>query len=165
MSIAYVMDTSYLSELLAVPGYSKGNSVEEIRMRYELAVKKGSRIYVPIPCIYELGKHIASARNGRDRRKLAAILHETVKSSLLGTGPWTIIPSAEAQDIAALVRLCGDFATNYAQNGVSLTDTTIIREAQRLKRRYTTLGQVHIWTTDGDLKAREPDIERDPFLG
>ncbi len=51
------------------------------------------------------------------------------------------------------------------QKGLSLTDTSIIREAHNYKKKRSSFGyKVHIWTRDRELKAREPDSERNPFL-
>ena len=56
------------------------------------------------------------------------------------------------------------FSKPGMKKGLSLTDTSIIREAHNFKKKYTSFGyKVHIWTKDKELKAREPDVEKNPF--
>ena len=60
----YVIDTSYLLELFAVPGCSTEEAVVEIRNRAARAARKGARLYVTIPSVYELAEHISDIRDG-----------------------------------------------------------------------------------------------------
>lgn len=50
----YVVDTSYLCELFAVPHYSTKRDVIEVRRRFKEAIKAGRRLYVSLPAIFEL---------------------------------------------------------------------------------------------------------------
>jgi hypothetical protein len=63
-----VIDTSYLLELFRVPGHSEEKVICEIRTRYEQAIKDKAMLFVPLPCIFELGNHIADVRD-ETRRK------------------------------------------------------------------------------------------------
>lgn len=63
----YVIDTSYLLELYAVPGHSTQEAVDEIRSRFTDAVRQGARLYVTVPSIYELANHIAHISDGNVR--------------------------------------------------------------------------------------------------
>lgn len=160
----YVIDTSYLLELYAVPGHSTQEAVDEIRRRFKDAVKQNARLYVTVPSIYELANHIADVSNGNARWSLAEGLQDAILSSIDEGVPWTIIPS---QELSALKKLIASFADNHVLEGIGLSDSTLIDEAHRLKRTTYrgSAWRVHIWTKDKKLKAREPDKEPHAYLG
>ena len=84
MSIAvYVIDTSYLVELFHCEGFCDETASRMVHKRFEAATRKGGRFYVPLPCLFELGDHIADVKREDSRRKLANKLLETVRISLL----------------------------------------------------------------------------------
>ena len=161
---AYVIDTSYLLELYAIPGKSTPDAVSEIRKRLLNAAASRSPFYVTVPSIYELAKHIVRIRNGEVRREFAIRIRDDLLSSLDDGTPWTVIPSRQ---LDALGQLVSSFVENHIHDGIDLTDGTLIDEAHRLRQeRYRGPGwRVHIWTTDGRLKAEEPDRERNAYLG
>ncbi len=164
LSRVYVIDTSYLLELFAVPGHSSQEARDEIRSRIAAAAKSGARLYVPVPSIYELANHISQVSDGNARRSLAEQVRDTVLSSLDQGAPWTIIPS---QQLDTFKNLIASFVDNHVIQGIGLSDSTLIDEARRLKNTtYRERGcPVHIWTTDEALKAWEPDNEPDAYLG
>ena len=160
----YVVDTSYLCELFAVPHYSTEGAISEVRKRFASAVEAGTRLYVSLPAIFELAGHIADVSDGGLRRKLSKKLRDTVISSIREGQPWNLLP---ALDMSTVERLINGFVDHSREIGMSLVDTTLIDEAKRL-RQTTYRGQawrVHIWTKDQRLKAREPDNEPNAFLG
>jgi len=165
MSAIYLIDTSYLIELYKIPGESGESAIQEIHMRFEIAIINKSRLYVPLPCIFELGNHIAKIQDGRGRRELAQKLFLDVKDSVETSKPWITLPSVEIGE--ALRRLCKAFSENYQRLRIGLTDSFIIEEANRLKRdQDNKFGfKVHIWTKDKALKTYEPDTEENPFTG
>lgn len=164
MTRVLVVDTSYLLELLAVPGCSNGRCSQAVRDLFKTAFKDGDRIFVPLPCIFEVGNHIVDVRDGGARRRIAEVFVKTVTSSVKDNNPWIITP---AQSLELLPAICQDFLSNHAHDGVGLSDCCIVHEADRLKRKYHDKDNycVHIWTKDTRLKAREPDTEENAFLG
>lgn len=160
----YVIDTSYLLELYAIPGKSSQEASDEIRERFQSAAERGSRLYVTVPSIYELAKHIVRIPDGNLRRHYAVHVKNDVLSGLEKGDPWIVIPSREFD---ALGQLVSSFVENHIHDGIDLIDSTLIDEARRLKQdRYGgPEWRVHIWTKDGNLKAREPDSERNAYLG
>ncbi len=164
LSRVYVIDTSYLLEIFAVPGHSTKEARDEIRSRIAAAAKSGARLYVTIPSIYELANHISHLSNGNVRRSLAEKARDTVLSSLDNGTPWTIIPS---QQLDTFKNLIVSFVNNHVIQGIDLSDSTLIDEARRLKNTtYRGPGwRVHIWTKDRKLKAQEPDNEPRAYLG
>ena len=164
MSIAvYVIDTSYLLELFKVPNYSNTSSITEIKNRFENEFESKSRFYVPLPCIFELGNHIADVNSCSVRKKLADSFYKTIKSCVEDSMPWIITPSASIEE---LPQLCRKFSEEFVIQRVGLTDTAVINEANRLKEKYSSFNYtVHIWAKDSSLKAHEPDTEENPFMG
>ena len=160
----YVIDTSYLCEFFAVPHYSTKEAISEVRKRFEVAVEAGARLYVSLPAIFELAGHIADVPEGRERRRLSEKLRDFVVSSIRESRPWILLPPLDESTVEKLIN---GFVDHSRETGMSLVDTTLIGEADRL-RQTTYRGQewrVHIWTKDQRLKAREPDTEPNAFLG
>jgi len=161
-TVVFFIDTSYLLELFSVPGCFEEAAVKEIKKRYAQAIEDKSRFFVPLPCIFELGNHIADVKKESSRNRLKTKLSETVISCVKENNPWIITPSIE---IESLPDLWETFSKPEMRRGLSLTDTSIIREAHKFKEKQSSFDyKVHIWTRDRELKAREPDSERNPFL-
>ena len=160
----YLIDTSYLLELFAVPGCSTKADVAEVRRRVKVAAKNGARLYVTVPCIYQLASHISDVPDGNLRVSLAGKMRDSVLSSLDEGMPWTVLPSRKSCWLREAV---AGFADTYVCEGIDLTDGTLIDEARRLSQSSYRGPEwrVHIWTKDRKLKAREPDTEADAFLG
>jgi len=151
-----VIDTSYLLELFQIPGHSNPKRSKTIKARFAQAIKLGSPLFVPLPVVFELAKHIAGVRDGAVRTRLAALLLDSVASSIREASPWILIPAEDP--LPDLLALCTSFKESYASQRVSLTDVCIVEEAKRLRRKYpSSTHRVHIWTTDEALKAHEPD--------
>lgn len=162
----YVVDTSYLLELFAVPSFYDENSRQEISSRFAQAMQQQCMLFIPLPCIFELADHINDVDDGSLRRKLAQKLHETIKKSLEKRTPWIITPSVTEDLLKSFSACCQDFAEQYAGQGIGLTDCFVSGEAHRIKQRFAGLNyQVHIWTKDDKLKAHEPDSEPGSFTG
>ena len=90
----YVVDTSYLCELFAIPHYSTKKDSVEVRRRFAEAVKAEARLYVSLPAIFELAGHIADVADGGLRRKLSEKLRDTVVSSIRENLPWNLLPAS-----------------------------------------------------------------------
>jgi predicted nucleic acid-binding protein len=162
-----VIDTSYLLELLKVPELFDPSFSEEVKKRFSRSVTAGHRLYVPFTIVFELANHIALVRDGGARKRLANFLAATVRSCIEETTPWIITPAAKdiLYDLSELVRLCDLYAEELAIQGIGLSDTSIIEEARRLKRKYNQPDdRVHIWTKDKKLKSHEPDTEPEPLV-
>ena len=127
----YVIDTSYLCELFAVPHYSTEGAISEVRKRFAAAIEAGTRLYVSLPAIFELAGHIADVPDGGLRRKLSEKLRDTVISSIREGLPWNLLP---ALDMSTVERLINGFVDHSPEKGVSLVDTTLIDEADRLRQ-------------------------------
>jgi hypothetical protein len=164
MTRVYIVDTSYLLEVYAVPGFSAGQAVEEVRKRFESATREGSRLFVPTGCLFELCNHVADVRDGKTRSRLARKIADDVDASLSEHHfPWRIAPVDAHRELRLQIRR---FAKEYVVQRIGLTDTQVVEVAASQKRRYGRgLGYfVHIWTRDKTLKALEPDPEPRAFV-
>jgi hypothetical protein len=159
MTTIYVVDTSYLLEYANCDDFCVPTAVKEVRRRFKKESARGARFFVPLPCIFELGNHIADVKHNARRAVLAAWLVETVSASLAGDGPFHITPAGKPSEI--FPELMKRFEGLAAKRSVGLVDSFTITEAERLKARKL---KVHIWTNDRALKDHEPDREPDPYL-
>jgi hypothetical protein len=159
----YVIDTSYLDELFAIPGFSEVAASAEVRKRFAAAAELDALFIVPLPCLFEFADHLAVIPNGRVRLGLAEAVCRAVTSSFAEAQPWTITPS---KGLDAVPEVLKRFAAEYVKQKIGLSDAFVIQEANRLKAEYLTTRnyQVHIWTRDIALKSWEPDAEPKPFV-
>jgi hypothetical protein len=161
-----VVDTNYLDELFGIPGKSSEARKKEVRQRMKAALETGSLLVVPIPCLFELANHISRVKDGGTRRKLAGQILESVRTSIDKSKPWLLKPEPTEDFPSLFLQAYEDFANQYASREVGLTDCYAVLEARRLKKEHhRRSAKVHIWTTDKNLKAEEPDAEEHPFLG
>lgn len=159
----YVIDTSYLLELFGCGRDSTKQTSKEVRKRFKEANKAGGRFFVPLPCLFELGDHIADVGHDELRRQLVEKLVSTVKSSLAKKQPWTITPTGTPDNV--LPKLLERFALAATKQQIGLVDVFTWDEAVRLKTKLADFkARVHIWTNDRSLKGKEPDAESNPFL-
>ena len=164
MNIAvYVIDTSYLIELFGCGRDSNAVASQTVRERFKSANKNGGRFFVPLPCLFELGNHIADVGHDGQRAQLAKNLVETVRDSLASNKPWTITPTGPPESI--LPALMERFGTLAAKQQIGLVDTFTLCEALRLKKSHEAYkARIHIWTNDRSLKGQEPDPEQNPYF-
>ena len=164
MSIAvYVIDTSYLIELFGCGRDSNQAACAEVRRLFKDANARGGRFFVPLPCLFELGDHIADVRHENQRTNLAHRLVETVSGCLSENKPWTITPTGLPSDV--LPDLMQRFSSLASRQQIGLVDAFTASEAARLKEKFRGhKAQVHIWTNDRSLKGMEPDAESSPYL-
>ena len=161
MARIYVIDTSYLDELFSIHNHSTATGTKEVRKRYKRAIDLGDSLFVPLPCIFEVGNHIAQIQQGGLRAGQLGAVAAAVRTSFERGVPFVVTP-ADLPDI--IDDVFHAFTDELAVQGIGMTDAFIIREALRLKALRGNTTDVHIWTRDVALKAREPDAEADPFV-
>jgi rRNA-processing protein FCF1 len=164
---AYVLDTSYLLEIYQVPGHSDEASIHAIRQKLRQAIEADARLYVPYPVIFELANHIAHVADGGRRISLARKLADDIRNSAQEGNPWIIVPAPDQSvllELSGLLEWMDEFESDYAAQGLGLSDLAVTKQADALSRRYPEFA-VHIWTKDNSLKAREPQKEPDVYVG
>jgi len=163
----YVIDTSYLDEYYQIDGYCDKKNISEIKKRFEKAEKNKSRLYVPVPVIFEIANHIAHGR-GSQCYELAETFRKDIETSCSDhSSPFIIVPCKEFESMQLLIKNLIQFSKKYVKQGLGLTDTAVYQQAKQLSERNNNLLNlpVHIWTKDRCLKAFEPDREENPFMG
>jgi len=162
-AVLYVIDTSYLVELFGCGRISNKVVSDAVRVRFKEANNAGGRFFVPLPCLFELGDHIADVRHDGLRKTLADQLVATVNSCLTTNKPWTITPTGLPEEV--LPKLFERFAPAAAKQKIGLVDIFTWSESLRLKAALSKYkARVHIWTNDRSLKEKEPDKEANPYL-
>lgn len=159
----YVIDTSYLIELFKCGRDSNPTASAEVLRRFKQANAGGGRFFVPLPCLFELGDHIADVGHDEVRKRLVDSFVATVRSSLASGKPWTVTPTDAPETV--LPKLLERFAPAAAKQKIGLVDAFTWEEAVRLKTKLSELkARVHIWTNDRNLKGKEPDTEANAYL-
>jgi len=154
VELLIVVDTSYWVELLKIPKRFSEEKHLAIREKFAWAVERKATLYFPLPCVYELANHIAHVRDGTARKNLAEQLYQTVTNN-----PSILVTPACAVD--ELSKFIESFKKEYVTEGIGLADAAVIDAAWHLKNPN---NQVHIWTLETAIKAREPDTEPAPFV-
>lgn len=167
-----VVDTGYFDELYAVDGKSTEADSKKVKQKFSEAIQSGSRIYVPVPVLFEFANHVASIKNIEKRKQLADSLSQHVRASINESSPWIISHALGAQKLSDLMDILKDaadkFAADVTAERFSLTDISVLREADHLKKSHPSDSlrtyQVHIWTRENSIKSREPDNELNSFI-
>lgn len=167
----YVVDTSYLLELYRVDGCSQDDAHAKVLQKFRESIETG-QFFVPVAVLFELANHIADIPDSQRRRDLAAKLRTDIESSISEQTPWVVTHATDAQSLedllSALNESAARFAGEFSTQKLGLTDTTVILEAERLRKKFVSDSlrnyQIHIWTRHCELKAREPDTEASQFV-
>lgn len=159
----YVVDTSYLLELYAVPTFSEKAAIAAVRERFRMASEARNALLVPFACLWETGNHIATIRDPASRTRWAELLKNEVANALSPArqGPYVVVGAPPLEQLDALL---ARWADKHVRDGRGLVDAATVETACQQKLKYTTQRRVHIWTRDRALKNMEPDQESDPFV-
>jgi predicted nucleic acid-binding protein len=159
----FVVDTSYLIELIGCGRDANPRASKEIKARFTKAARARSRFFMPLPVLFELGDHIADVRHEKKRLELTQWLVKSVKASLEKQNPFIITPADNPAEI--LPSLLARFEKDCPKMGIGLVDCFTAMEARRLKcKKMGNHLKIHIWTNDRALKSQEPDKEVSPYL-
>lgn len=160
----YFVDTSYLLELYAVPGFNDPQAKDVIRAKFKDAWTRSDRLLVPLGCLLEFGNHIAALKSPGERDKWAGQLHELVDEALEPGRKLRRFVIVEAPPLDDLCRLVKDWCTSHVTAPRGLVDAATAERAKAFKRDRAMGNPVHIWTRDRKLKGVEPDAEPNPFV-
>ena len=158
----YVVDTSYLWELVKCGRETESPASKKVRALFKRELAAHARLYVPLPCLFELGNHISMVKHAARRKDLADWLFNRVAESLVESVPWIITPTGDPK--AILPELLQAFRGQGGKKWFGMVDLFAASAASRLKKDYSDRkAKVHIWTNDRALKGQEPDHEANPF--
>ncbi len=167
----FIIDTSYLTELYEVPGRHATSFAPRVKARFDEAIAANGRLFVPFPALFEWANHVAHIHDGTERLTHAQKLHKEIHNVMnnVAGGPawkvWGADKAAVARFEQSLLALIKNYAEQYANLSIGLTDSVMIHAAEELKAKYRTFGfPVHIWTKERRLKSHEPDPEPNPLL-
>ncbi len=148
------IDTSILTEILAVPGKSQRpeETVAELRER----VGAGHTLVLPVAAIIETGNHIGQLPDGGARRRCAEGLTRFLGAIAREDAPWRMLGTS--WDAAFLLRLCDGAAdrpslAEMATQGVGVGDVSILAEVDGYRERVSRDVAIEIWTADAGLQA------------
>ena len=164
---ALVFDTTFLRSLYGIFQRERDeNKLQKAAARERLrgAIQMECRSFVPYPVVFETANGIAHIGDTSRRQALADYFVADVEKSVTDGEPWIITPhEGQLRELLArdeLLELCREFRELDTDRRIGLSDLVILREAQRLKKKYADEGRpVYIWTDDVELKRREPDRE------
>ena len=148
------IDTSILTEILAVPG--KSQQPEAVQNELRQRVDDGEMLVLPTAAIIETGNHIGQLPDGGQRRQCAERLDRFLRAIADDQAPWTLHGSAWDADF--LRRLCdGDgrrpSLVDLATQRVGVGDVSILGEVDAYRARVARSVAVGVWTTDAGLEA------------
>lgn len=148
------IDTSILTEILAVPG--KSQNPDGVKGELRRRVLDGEMLVLPTAAIIETGNHIGQLPDGGQRRRCAQRLDEFLRAIADGDAPWML--HGAPWDADFLRRLCdGDgrraSLVDLATQGVGVGDCSILTEVDAYRGRVARSMTVGIWTTDAGLEA------------
>jgi len=157
MSAVVLIDTSVYLNILNVP--DNNQDYEQVDTDFTDMENDGDQFLLPLATIFETGNHIADLDNGRQRRAFAQLLVDDVCNSLTNNAPYTI---TQIPPTPLFVKWLSEFP-NYAmrnkqakkakEEGVSLSDFTIIKEWDVQCAKNPPPRRVRIWSLDSDLSA------------
>lgn len=146
MADIVIVDASVLLNILNVDKFNQNkDEVERQLMEFMTAE---ANFLLPLTAIFQTGDHIADLRDGRQRRRYAERLRETMRNALSDQAPWDLAPLPDT-------RLLGEWLENFpdhASRGPGLSDLSII-EIWKHTRAQSPHRRVLIWSLDKHLQG------------
>lgn len=154
MSAICLIDTTILLNLLNVP--NRNQNMAQVTQDFIEYNDLDCTFIIPLVTVIETGNHISQNGNGAQRRKIAENFLATIDKSLKGEVPFRISDFELWNELKIWL---ADFPNEVGKNklatkpneGISLTDFSIIKEFESLCRQYP-MSEVFIWSLDTDLK-------------
>ena len=148
MRSVVIVDTSVFCNVLNIPQMNQ--SRKSVIAQFEVFIKDGASLLLPMAAVYETGNHIAQLKqgNGNIRRQVGEIFVAQVRAAIAGEAPWQVMQLPSTEDIREWLV---DFPDS-AMRGESMGDLSIIKEWESVKIK-TPNYRVLIWSLDGDLQG------------
>jgi hypothetical protein len=154
MSAIVLLDTSVYLNVLDVPGNNQNR--DAVFEEFDIKIRADDRFLLPFATILETGNHIADLPSGRIRRQFAQKLVDNVNLALQGDAPFRPTQFPSRDEFLGWLSEFPDYAMRSKtsrkpkEEGVSLTDLSIIKEWQRTCNLHS-MSRVLIWSLDSDL--------------
>ncbi|WP_201615600.1 hypothetical protein [Psychrobacter urativorans] len=155
-----LLDTSILLNILNVP--NKNQEIVSVTADFEIYAQSNCRFIIPLSVAVEVGNHISQNGDGGTRRKIARRFVDMMNKTFAGNLPFEIsdfdLKNEWQNWIGEFVDRAGQNKTAAKPNeGMSLTDLSIIKEYDSLQAKNTANRSKHvkvfIWSLDSDLSA------------
>jgi len=144
-----LLDSSVICEWLQVPGKSSINGQKMVSDEMKVLLSGGATFYLPLAAVVEVGNHITHVKNGVKRRTCAERFVTLLNNCLNHERPYATIPFWDEDDMR---KFAAAFSAN-ATAGVSMGDTTMINDFNKLCEVNPTAKCVRIWSVDGHLDS------------
>ena len=144
VSVAAILDTSWLLELYRVPGYFDESRTDFVQTKTAKLIDSKCELFVTVPVLFEVAAHITRVGDGGRRRTLATRLRDDIETSMHRESPWTI-PAVglqilfRSQDVIQLAeRFLDSSGPNYSFADISIIDLAAV--LRRTGRTVKILG-------------------------
>jgi hypothetical protein len=157
MSAIVLLDTSVYLNILDVPGRNQDRKA--VFDQFEHRINSQDHFLLPMAAIWETGNHIAKLDNGGLRYQYGIKLLEDVTKALQGEAPYRPIHFPDREEFLSWLRDFPQYvqrnkSATKTQEGISLSDLSIIKEWERTKARHN-MSRVLIWSLDSDLAGHD----------
>lgn len=117
---------------------------------YELHIKCGDRLFIPLAAVLECGNHIAQCDGSK--RDLAEKLVFMVREAIAGNSPFHTIRYWYRE---SLDNVLANFVDNVTYGkGIGMGDTSVLEDCRCLCRMVHDANAVELWSYDEDLVNR-----------
>ena len=139
-----IVDTSVFLNFLNVPGCNQNR--DAVLVRFGQLLDEAANLLLPMGAVFETGNHIADVRDGRQRRRYAAVFSDQVRKAQQGEAPWTLVPSPDGDRLRDLLNRFPE----DAMRGLGMVDLSIVEEWERACSRHRH-RRVLVWALDRHL--------------
>ena len=141
-----IVDASVLLNILNVHQFNQDRSA--VVAQLDEFMNAEAHLLLPLTAIFQTGDHIADLRDGRQRRRYAKRLRETVRNALSDKAPWDLAPLPDMRSLGEWMEIFPD----HASRGPGLSDLSIIGIWERARER-SPHRRVLIWSLDTHLQG------------
>lgn len=152
-----IVDTSVLCNILPVPG--RDQERDQVMEDFELYLRDGAHLLLPVAVVLETGRHIAHLSDGSQRRRTAECLSNavTTEPAAAPEKPFELVGQLSPTRLETHL---ADFP-DRAQSEVTLTDALLIEQFE-LQLAANEAQRVLIWSLDSDLEGYDQDARFNP---
>lgn len=153
-----ILDTNIILNILNVP--SKSQDRVKVLDEFKIFAESNCRFIIPLVVAVEVGNHISQNGDGNTRREIAKQFVDMMQKTFEGKSPFEISDfdlKLEWRNWINefIVRAGQNKTANKPNEGMSLTDLSIIKEFEDIQAKNIANRRKHvkvfIWSHDSDL--------------